>query len=134
MRDLGAPERLVLGLFAAFILLCGFTHAINVYSTFSDTWRGLAYVKIVTALISLITAATIVFIVPGKRLRSCAAFSPRSPIIECFLCFDARAVSCHSSFVSPICYYDCVFCVVVVRKQSLNMSPFRRPNGSEAQV
>lgn len=54
----------VIALFAAFIVLCGFTHVFGIYTVWEPAYATSAGVKLATALVSLATAAAIVPLVP----------------------------------------------------------------------
>ncbi|WP_370087425.1 PAS domain-containing protein [Ekhidna sp.] len=66
-RNLGKARRLVV-LFAAFILLCGFTHLIDVVLFWEPMYRLSGFVKLLTGAISLTTAIVLGFIIP-KALK-----------------------------------------------------------------
>lgn len=48
--------RLVIALFAAFILLCGLGHLVDVYNIWNGTYRLSAVIRIATAVVSVLTA------------------------------------------------------------------------------
>ena len=70
---LRASERLLVALFAAFITLCGLTHAINIYATFVNRWLVLGVVKVATAAVSLATAAALLVVIPGAPPAAASA-------------------------------------------------------------
>lgn len=55
-------------LFAAFILCCGATHALEIYSVWEGAYRLTGLMKAVTAVISLATAVALIIMVPKALL------------------------------------------------------------------
>jgi signal transduction histidine kinase len=54
----------VMILFISFIFFCGLTHAVNIYTFFFDTWVLLTILKIFTAIVSVLTAVSLIFVIP----------------------------------------------------------------------
>lgn len=61
-RDLAFPW--IFMLFGAFILLCGTTHAFDIYTTWVPEYRIEGWIKAATALVSVTTAAVLVPLMP----------------------------------------------------------------------
>ena len=53
------PIAFILWMFIAFIFLCGVSHATTVYVMFSNRWIILAVVKVLTAIVSVMTAVSL---------------------------------------------------------------------------
>ncbi len=66
------PFREVLGLFAAFIILCGTTHIMGIVTVWKPLYVIDGMIKAATALVSIVTAAVLIPLVP-------VALSMRSP-------------------------------------------------------
>lgn len=62
-RDIGKGKKLVV-LFAAFILLCGFTHLIDVVLFWEPVYRLSGFMKLLTGVVSLATATVLGFVIP----------------------------------------------------------------------
>ncbi|WP_424963634.1 PAS domain-containing sensor histidine kinase [Ekhidna sp.] len=62
-RDIGKGRKLVT-LFAAFILLCGFTHLIDVVLFWEPVYRLSGFMKLLTGVVSLATATVLGFVIP----------------------------------------------------------------------
>ncbi|MEQ6167366.1 PAS domain S-box protein [Ekhidna sp. MALMAid0563] len=62
-RDIGKGRKLVT-LFAAFILLCGFTHLIDVVLFWEPVYRLSGFLKLLTGVVSLGTATVLGFVIP----------------------------------------------------------------------
>ncbi|MEQ9008493.1 MAG: two-component sensor histidine kinase, partial [Ekhidna sp.] len=62
-RDIGKGRNLVI-LFAAFILLCGFTHLIDVVLFWEPVYRLSGFMKLLTGVVSLATATVVGFVIP----------------------------------------------------------------------
>lgn len=56
--------RWILALFAAFIISCGLTHLVDVYTTWTGAYRLEGLLKAITALLSLLTAAMMWPVIP----------------------------------------------------------------------
>ena len=68
-KDIPFPP--VFYLFGAFIVLCGFTHLTEAYIFWNPVYRLSAFIKFLTAMVSLATAATLLPILPeALKLRS----------------------------------------------------------------
>ena len=63
-RGQGIPFAHVLVLFSAFILLCGLTHIMGIWTIWKPVYYLEGGVKVLTAVVSLITAAAIIPLVP----------------------------------------------------------------------
>lgn len=63
-RRPGLGYRHLVGLFAAFIMLCGLTHLIAVFTLWIPIYPLLGVVKLLTAIVSLVTAAVLFPLVP----------------------------------------------------------------------
>ncbi len=64
LRRRDVPLRLVFWLFAAFILSCGLTHAMDAVMFYHPMYRVLGLMKLVTAIVSLTTVAALARLVP----------------------------------------------------------------------
>lgn len=62
-KDIGKARGLVM-LFAAFILLCGFTHLIDAVLFWEPMYRLSGFVRLLTGLVSLATATVLGFVIP----------------------------------------------------------------------
>lgn len=60
----GLPHKDLLLLFTAFILLCGFTHLVDIYTTWIPAYLFQGWVKAVTAAVSIVTALVLIPKVP----------------------------------------------------------------------
>lgn len=70
-RDI--PFRSLLALFAAFIILCGFTHVLSVVTIWYPIYMLDGVVKAITAFVSIITAAVLIPLLPkALAMRSAA--------------------------------------------------------------
>lgn len=58
------PFNWIFWMFAAFIVLCGTTHIMSVWTTWNPVYRIEGIVKAMTAIISSITAVTLWFLIP----------------------------------------------------------------------
>lgn len=58
-RRANIPYASILGLFIAFILLCGTTHLIAIYVTWNPAYELQAWVKVLTAIVSILTACVL---------------------------------------------------------------------------
>ncbi|CAI2170150.1 169_t:CDS:10 [Funneliformis geosporum] len=58
------PFPMVFGLFSAFIILCGTTHIVSSWMPWHQTYVLSAIIKVITAIISLSTAAALTVIIP----------------------------------------------------------------------
>ena len=58
------PHRWVAGLFSAFILACGITHLLDIWTVWQPDYAALALAKLLTALISLATAVALWPLIP----------------------------------------------------------------------
>lgn len=62
-----------LGLFASFILLCGMTHTMNLFKSNSNLAMNLlALVKILCAIVSIVTMCALLRVIPAVRCARCA--------------------------------------------------------------
>jgi signal transduction histidine kinase len=61
----GLPFQLLFLLFSAFIILCGVTHLFSVWVLWHANYYAEGFVKAVTAIVSLATLVTLVFVLPG---------------------------------------------------------------------
>lgn len=70
-RDI--PFRSLLALFAAFIILCGFTHVLSVVTIWHPIYMLDGVVKAITALVSIVTAVVLIPLLPkALAMRSAA--------------------------------------------------------------
>src|SRR6266513_1121839 len=58
------PFSLVFALFSAFIILCGITHVVSSWMPWHQTYIVSAVVKVICAIVSLITAGALIDIIP----------------------------------------------------------------------
>ena len=58
------PHRWLAGLFSAFIFACGTTHLMDIWTVWQPDYAALALAKLVTALISLVTAVALWPLIP----------------------------------------------------------------------
>lgn len=63
-RNQDIPHANLLGLFGAFILLCGFTHVVGILVVWHPLYEFQGWVKLVTAVVSIFTAIRLVPLLP----------------------------------------------------------------------
>lgn len=80
-RDI--PFRWLIGLFAAFIILCGLTHVFGIWTVWQPVYGLEGLVKAMTALVSIFTAMALVPIIPeALKLRSPAELEAANRQLE----------------------------------------------------
>jgi chemotaxis family two-component system sensor kinase Cph1 len=80
-RDI--PFRWLIGLFAAFIILCGLTHVFGIWTVWQPVYGLEGVVKALTALVSIFTALALVPIIPeALKLRSPAELEAANRQLE----------------------------------------------------
>lgn len=70
------PLKWLIGLFAAFILLCGTTHIVSIITQWTPIYRFQGILKLITALVSIATAVVIFPILP-KLLEASDQFNKK---------------------------------------------------------
>jgi two-component system, chemotaxis family, sensor kinase Cph1 len=77
------PFRWLIGLFAAFIILCGLTHVFGIWTVWQPVYGLEGLVKALTALVSIFTAMALVPIIPeALKLRSPAELEAANRQLE----------------------------------------------------
>jgi hypothetical protein len=96
-RKASIPYANILGLFVAFILLCGITHLMNIYVTWYPAYDYQGWLKMLTAIVSLVTALVLapklpeLIAMPGIK----QAFEQSQTLLEAALDKQQRMESIH---------------------------------------